>query len=281
MKKEVKKKSKADIKKQLVEKGESIRKSLDNIVKQDVKANTVTSTRILRPQKNSAVKDEPQDDDDSDSDDDVNLDPYRLKDAYYIKQNSKYTNKKKCMVLASRGITSLGRQLMKEIRLLLPHHKEESKLEKRDSRKALNTLAELSRCNSVIFIENRKCEVIMWIALTPYGPSFKARITNVHTLKDSTYFGNALLYSRPLLTFDAGFDTAPHLQLIKSLISQVFGTPNNHPKSKPFHDHCLSFFYFDGRIFFRHFQISPINEYGINKPEQQSLTEIGMDNFLK
>ncbi|GFE54119.1 brix domain-containing protein [Babesia ovis] len=275
MEKVVNKKSKADIKKQLVEKGESIRKSMEDIVKQDVKANTSSIARKSSTKSGSIAKHKENVNVDSDSDDEADMDPYRLKDAYYIKQNTKYTNKKKTMVLASRGISSMGRQLMKDIRLLLPHHKEESKLEKKDTHKALNTLAELSGCNSVIFIESRKGEMYIWIALTPYGPTFKGRLSNIHTLRDSTFFGNCLLYSRPLVTFDAGFDSAPHLQLAKGLISQVFGTPNNHPKSKPFYDHCLSFFYFDGRIVFRHYQIGPENEYGINKPDQQVLTEIG------
>ncbi|GBE60451.1 brix domain-containing protein [Babesia ovata] len=301
MKKITTKKSKGEIKKQLVEKGDSIRKSLEHIVKQDAKANTSTADRAARAQKKSVDKLQKAVNNDSDSgeEDDVDMDPYRLKDAYYIKQNAKYTNKKKTIVLASRGISSLGRQLMNDIKLLLPHHKAEvtvdnhflnpaqSKLEKKDSYTAINTLAGLSGCDSAIFIEARKSEMIMWISKTPHGPTFKGRLTNgrslyvpfnvkiVHTLRDSTFAGNCLLYSRPLLTFDNSFEATPYLKLIKQVLMHVFGTPNNHPKSKPFCDHCLSFFFFDGRIFFRHYQIAPENEFAMNKPQQQVLTEIG------
>jgi ribosome biogenesis protein BRX1 len=87
--------------------------------------------------------------------------------------------------------------------------------------------------------------------------------------------GNCLLYSRPLLIFDKAFHTFPHLTLIKEMFTQAFGTPRNHPKSKPFFDHVFSFFYFDNKIWFRHYQISPRTERDQNKPLKQCLTEIG------
>ncbi|KAK1443466.1 ribosome biogenesis protein BRX1 [Babesia gibsoni] len=269
------KRSRAEVQKQLIEKGDEISKSLEEIVKQDTKANTRTKANVVKPMKNKFEKYIESLEQDSDTDDDVDMDPYNLKDAYYLKQNPSYINKKKVMVLTSRGISSLGRQLVKDIRLLLPHNKPESKLEKKDSYTSLNTLAELSGCNSVIFIEGRKGEMIIWMAKTPHGPTIKGRLTNVHTLNDSTFFGNCLLYSRPLLTFDNAFDSVPHLKLIKEVIIQVFGAPNNHPKAKPFCDHCLSFFYFDDHIFFRHYQIAPENGLPLNKPDEQVLTEIG------
>lgn len=42
---------------------------------------------------------------------------------------------------------------------------------------------------------------------------------------------------------------------------QVFNTPKNHPKSKPFIDHVISFNYLaeEGAIFFRVYQV--VNEY--------------------
>ena len=35
----------------------------------------------------------------------------------------------------------------------------------------------------------------------------------------------------------------------------MFNTPKNHPKSKPFIDHVISFNYFDGKIWFRNYQV--------------------------
>ncbi len=88
------------------------------------------------------------------------------------------------------------------------------------------------------------------------------------------------MHSRPLLTFDAPFDDdrRPELQLLKEMLTQSFGAPRNHPKSKPFHDHVLSFYYYDRKIHARHYQISPLLDNDracFNDPERQVLTEIG------
>lgn len=125
MKKSSGKTSNSELQKQLIHKGESIRKSLEHIVKQDTKANTRTVANETKTVKSKIAKYQEAINDDSSTDDDADMDPYRLKDAYYLKQNAKYKNKQKTIVLASRGISSLGRQLVKDIRLLLPHNKAE------------------------------------------------------------------------------------------------------------------------------------------------------------
>lgn len=48
---------------------------------------------------------------------------------------------------------------------------------------------------------------------------------------------------------------------------QIFGTPNNHPKSQPFIDHVFNFSYVDNRIWFRNYEIldeksADLNEIG-------------------
>ena len=68
--------------------------------------------------------------------------------------------------------------------------------------------------------------------------------------------GNALAGSRPLLTFDKTFDEMPHLQVIKKLFTQVWGTPKAHPKSKPFIDRVMSFYYADGKVWCRNYQLA-------------------------
>merc|ERR1712194_724066 len=102
------------------------------------------------------------------------------------------------------------------------------------------------------------------LARYPHGPTFKFQVRNIHTSKEIKLSGNCLLGSRPLLTFDTSFDAAiqvgakagtpkhPELALLKEMLIQSFGTPRNHPKSKPFHDHVLSFFVSDGNIWARH-----------------------------
>lgn len=86
--------------------------------------------------------------------------------------------------------------------------------------------------------------------------------------------GNCLKGSRPFLSFDARFDTEPHLRLLKEMFTQTFGSPKGHPKVKPFIDHVLSFFIADNRIWFRNYQVvHQIDEQ--SKKEKPVLVEIG------
>ena len=61
-----------------------------------------------------------------------------------------------------------------------------------------------------------------------------------------------------MLSFDASFDQQPHLQLIKEMLGQIFGTPARHHKSKPFFDHVLSFSIADGCVWMRNYQVSVV-----------------------
>lgn len=87
--------------------------------------------------------------------------------------------------------------------------------------------------------------------------------------------GNNLKYSRPLLSFDGSFsdERLPHLHLAKELLSHCFNAPKNHPKSKPFIDHVISFNYYDGRIWFRHYQI-------LNQHEEKFTAEDDIDKLV-
>ena len=78
----------------------------------------------------------------------------------------------------------------------------------------------------------------------------------VHTMAELKLSGNHLKGSRPVLSFDAAFDEQPHLQLMKEMFTQAFATPRRHPKSKPFHDHVLSFHFLDNRLWLRNYQVT-------------------------
>jgi len=85
--------------------------------------------------------------------------------------------------------------------------------------------------------------------------------------------GNCLKWSRPLLHFDATFETQPHLQLIKEVFTHVFAAPDGHPKVKPFFDHILCFYVTkDNKIWFRNFQIV---DRLTGSGEKMKLAEIG------
>ena len=100
---------------------------------------------------------------------------------------------------------------------------------------------------------------------------------------DTRLSGNCLLYSRPVLSFDASFDGRPHMQLLRHLFTSVFSIPKarpaalpwliapparhahhlaplsqGHPRSKPFHDHVMSFTVVSGQIVIRHYQVASL-----------------------
>jgi len=162
---------------------------------------------------------------------------------------------------------------MNDLKLMVPHAKSESKFDDKANLSDINELCEMKNCNNCIFFETRKKrDLYMWIAKTPRGPSMKFHVTNVHTMEELKFNGNFLRGSRPILSFDKNFDTEVHYQLMKELLSQVFSTPNKHPKSKPFIDHVISFFICDDRIWFRCYQIADEYENGTLK---QILLEAG------
>lgn len=78
----------------------------------------------------------------------------------------------------------------------------------------------------------------------------------VHTMEELHFTGNCLKGSRPILSFDAEFDTQPHLRLIKEVFLHTFGVPQGARKSKPFIDHVMGFSIVDGKIWVRNYQIS-------------------------
>jgi len=175
------------------------------------------------------------------------------------KKDPWYVNKQRTLVFSTRGISNRTRHFLKDLRDLLPHSKKDAKLDSKGKKlSAVNEVCDMRDCNNCIFLEARKKrDLYMWVARTPHGPSVKFLVQNLHTVEEVKLTGNCLKASRPLLVFDSSFDdsTKPHLNLIKTLFTQVFGTPKGHPKSKPFVDHVFSFYYVDSRIWFRNYQI--------------------------
>ena len=171
-----------------------------------------------------------------------------------------YSNKQRVLVFGSRGMTARFRHLMEDVRALLPHHKREAKLDaKHDTLAVVNDIAQIKGCGTTLFFEVRKRrDLFLWLAKTPSGPSVKFHVVNVHTMDELRLTGNCLRGSRAVLSFDRAFDDeagAPHLKLVRELLTQAFATPLGHPKSQPFHDHVMAFGWADGRVWYRHYQV--------------------------
>lgn len=164
--------------------------------------------------------------------------------------DGRYHNKQRCLVLCSRGVTARYRHLLEDLRTLMPHHKKESKLEagKDGITRAINDICELRACNTVLFLECRKRQDgYMWIG-NARGPSARFLVSNIHTMDELKLTGNCMKHSRPILSFDESFGRVDHLKLLKTIFVDVFGTPRGHPKSKPFVDRVMAFYYADNRV---------------------------------
>ncbi|KAI8826367.1 Brix domain-containing protein, partial [Chytriomyces cf. hyalinus JEL632] len=186
-------------------------------------------------------------------------------------------NKQRVMILSSRGITQRYRHLMSDIFTMLPHSKKDSKLDSKSKLHIINELAADNQCNNTLFFEVRKHkDLFLWMSRTPNGPSVKFLVQSVHTMDELRMTGNCLKGSRPILSFDKNFDnpTTPHMNLLKEMFSQVFGTPRTSRKIKPFIDHVLSFSVVGDMIWFRNYQIIEKQIEGEKQPET-SLVEIG------
>ncbi|GFR44959.1 hypothetical protein Agub_g6269, partial [Astrephomene gubernaculifera] len=187
-----------------------------------------------------------------------------------------FKNKEKVLVLSTRGVTFRYRHLMEDVAALLPHAKRESKLDTKSDRRVINEVADLKGCSSVLFFEVRKKQdLYLWLSRSPDGPSAKFHVANVHTMAEVKLSGNHLKGSRPVLSFDAGFDGQPHTQLLKEMLTQTFATPKWHHKAKPFFDHVLSFTLADDRIWVRNYQLVVPPDKKRADPSNASLVEVG------
>ncbi|KAL1564772.1 Ribosome biogenesis protein BRX1 2 [Salvia divinorum] len=202
-----------------------------------------------------------------------------------IKENDSspfFRNKEKVLVTCSRRISFRYRHLMLNLVDLLPHCKKDNKVESKGSKGTdLNELVELRSCSSCLFFECRKGkDLYLWMAKCPNGPSVKFLVNAVHTMEELKLTGNHLKGSRPILTFSANFDKSPHWKLLKEMITQIFATPKDHRKSKPYHDHVYVFSIADDHIWFRNYQISTdhtgtAQKLGRGDLENMTLIEVG------
>jgi len=184
-----------------------------------------------------------------------------------VSKKIKWTNKTRVLIISARGLGFRGRHLLQDIQSMMPHSKTDSKMPRKESLFDINEIAEMKNCEKCMLFEGRKGkDVYMWASNVARGPSVKFEVENIHTMAELKMTGNCLRASRPLLSFDNVFSTAPHWQIIKELLSQIFGVPNHHPRSQPFIDHVYSFSIVDNKVWFRNFQI--LEESG-------SLAEIG------
>jgi Brix domain len=201
-----------------------------------------------------ADNDDGNDDFQEEEDDDNDGEEVAIEPEAILQSDGRYRNKQRCLVLCSRGVTARYRHLLEDLRTLMPHHKKESKLDPGDTGmgRAVNDIAAMKSCTSVLFLECRKRQdAYMWLGRVggqSPGPSVKFHVSNIHTMDELRLTGNCMKGSRPILSFDESFGRVGHLRLLKELFVDVFGAPRGHPKSKPFVDRVMAFYYADKRV---------------------------------
>jgi ribosome biogenesis protein BRX1 len=184
-----------------------------------------------------------------------------------LAKRTKWTNRTRTLILASRTINARGRHLMRDFQEMMPHHKRESKFNHKVNLYTVNEMAEAKNCQKVMLFEGRSHkDLFFWMTNVNGGPGIRFEVLNIHTMRELKMTGNCLKGSRPLLSFDEKFNSAPHWKLMKEMFIQTMGVPNQHPKSQPFFDKVFTFSIVDDKVWFRNYQI--IEESG-------ALSEIG------
>lgn len=96
-------------------------------------------------------------------------------------------------------------------------------------------------------------------------------------MEELHFTGNCLKGSRPILSFDAAFETQPHFRVMKELFLHTFGVPQGARKSKPFIDHVMGFSIADGKIWIRNYQISEVEQTKLKDGDEEEPT-VGKSN---
>ncbi|EFQ32931.1 brix domain-containing protein [Colletotrichum graminicola] len=197
----------------------------------------------------------------------------------------KNRQKRRTLILSSRGVTYRHRHLMNDLATLMPHGKLDSKFDEKHNLSALNELAEMMNCNGIMYFEARKAkDLYMWISNCPNGPAIKFHLQNIHTMGELNFNfpGNCLKGSRPILSFDAPFDDEknPHLQVIKQAFIANLGVPQGARKAKPFIDRVIGFSYLDGKVWIRQYQVQEV-EADENSDETTTKVHAGKKTDVK
>eukprot|EP00768_Dysnectes_brevis_P003697 gnl/Dysnectes_brevis/262_a293_4957.p1 GENE.gnl/Dysnectes_brevis/262_a293_4957~~gnl/Dysnectes_brevis/262_a293_4957.p1 ORF type:complete len:299 (+),score=72.25 gnl/Dysnectes_brevis/262_a293_4957:34-930(+) len=155
--------------------------------------------------------------------------------------SGKHTWAKHRVLTIHSKLSTKQRELKQDLERLMPHHKRESRFESSDSIVDICELAEHRKCDTIAYFEGRHHEMFLWLAAMPAGPTIRFHVHEIATTKDLSFQGNHRIGTRPLLSFDSGFDGEAVPRVCKELLKRTFATPCRHHKSAPFVDHVMQF----------------------------------------
>ena len=125
--------------------------------------------------------------------------------------NGRYHIKQRCLILCSRGEMTRHYHFLEDLRTLILHTKKDSKLVVGKGAEgvgqAVNDIAEIRGCTSVLFLECRKLQYsYLWLSRTrSNGPSARFLIQNIHTMDELRLTSNCMKGSSPILQFHSSF----------------------------------------------------------------------------
>ena len=172
------------------------------------------------------------------------------------KVSGKWKNKERTLFIKSPNLSVRESTFLKDIIRFTPHAKTDIRLDKDPLREQLVEICENKKCTNVVTMERSGSLTSVYLGKFPDGPTFKFSVDGIVSSSDHRFSGNALRYSRPLLSFSAEFTHILEMKMLRHLLIDSFGAPLNHPKTQPFTDRVLSFSMEHNSIHIRHYQIS-------------------------
>ena len=167
---------------------------------------------------------------------------------------------KACLVVATRGVRTRHRHLMRDLLHVLPHGKRGAKLAT-NSEQGLAGLPELCEdadCSEALLIDARDPagRLYLWAATCPEGPSALFRVVNVHTVAELKLDARRARRARNVLIFDTEFGYSSDRRILRALLTRIFSVPAAAlagPPTKALH--AVTFLWLDGRIWLRVYRI--------------------------
>jgi ribosome biogenesis protein BRX1 len=169
-------------------------------------------------------------------------------------------------VLVQRGITPRQRHLVRDLGHLLPRARFGGKMPRSMHLEALQDACFVSEggMRALFLPATFEDEMRLWLVRLPHGPSVQFQVLNVHTTAECNFEHSLRRVRHPcLVSFDASFDQAPHLRLIRELLRSAFSSPppGGAPSAAPGQEEShladcgfqtvVSFHYLDERVWMR------------------------------
>lgn len=199
------------------------------------------------------------------------MEPQVEEDVFETAEPKQWLNRQRTLFIASKGLSMKEKEFFKDLVHMTATAKTDSKLEKRNIKSQIEFACRSKHASNFLYFEKRADRLMLHGGKFPHGPTVRYLILSIVPCKDFKFHGNALRYSRPVLSFSSEFESIEELKLFRYLMVDCFNCPKNHPKAQPFVDRVWSFSFDREKsvILIRHHQIFR------NSKSETELVEIG------